>query len=111
MLLGGQVKVKTQKCPLDLATLLSLRGGLLSRSYSGKDTNRGKDKTAGTRRQGSSSLEEGDICVGMEEMSSEVQRTSWAWRLGIPAKLKRSMQQNITFQKGQMPRKANVMQL
>lgn len=45
MLLGGQVKVKTQKCPLDLATLLSLRGGLLSRSYSGKDTNRGKDKT------------------------------------------------------------------
>lgn len=59
MLLGDQVKVKTQKCPLDLATLLSLRGGLLSRSYSGKDTNRGKDKTAGTRRQGSSSLEEG----------------------------------------------------
>lgn len=71
----------------------------------------GKIRLLGQEDRAPQAWRKADICVGMEEMSSEVQRTRWAWRLGIPAKLKRSMQQNITFQEGQMPRKANVMQL
>lgn len=54
--------------------LLSLR--MVSSFYSVKDINRGKDKTARTREQGSSGLEGGrHLCTG-EDMSSEVQRTS-----------------------------------
>lgn len=57
MLPGGQVR--TQKCPLDLSTLLPLRDGLLSSSsYSVKDTNRAKSDTR-TRGEDSSGLEKG----------------------------------------------------
>lgn len=47
-------KMITQKRPLELATLLLLLGGLLSKGHQLRE-----DKTDGTRRQGSSGLEAG----------------------------------------------------
>lgn len=97
--------VRTQKCLLDLSTLLSMRGmdffpvSVLWR------TPTEEDRTARTRDRAPQIWREADICVGMEETSSEVQRTSWAWRHRTLAKLERSMQQHIKFQKGQTPSK------
>lgn len=74
MLQGGQV---TQRCLLDLATLLSWSGGLLSSFCSVKVINRGKDKTAGPGDRAPQAWRKADICVGTEGISSEGQTSHW----------------------------------
>lgn len=98
-------KIRTQKCLLDLTTLLSLRGVNFSPVPILWRTPTEEVRTARTRDRAPQVWREADICVGMEETSSEVQRTSWAWRRRTFAKLERSMQQHIKFQKGQTPSK------
>ena len=95
-------EVRTQKCALDLATLLSLRGGLPSSSYSVKDTNRGKDRIARTRIQ---DWRKAGICVGVEETSSECKEPSWHHEGSKPLLNWREPCKKNKFQKDQTPSK------